>query len=357
MFLEGVAPYFLSPSKKAEFLSRELSELVAHHRAHCPAYARMTDDRFSRGEICKVDDLPYLPVSLFKEYDLRSTAEGGVSVRSSATTTGNSSVVFVDKQTRKRQTISASKLWTDYLGPQRRPYLVFDEESTVRGSASMSARGAAILSLAPLATELFFVAKSDGDRLQVDFDALNQAMTKIGEQPFLAYGFTFILYQLHQELAKAGWQASKIHPESVLMHSGGWKRLVDLAVDKATFNRNVADVWRLPAGNVIDFYGTVEQVGMVYPDCAEGNKHVPYWAEVVLRSADTLEPVRPGETGLIQLLSCLPLSAPNHSVLTEDLGELVTEDGCACGRRGRAFRFKGRAPRSEVRGCSDVTRG
>ncbi len=93
---------------------------------------------------------------------------------------------------------------------------------------------------------------------------------------------------------------------------------------------------------------------MPYPDCRAGNKHVPYWADVIIRRADTLEPAGVGEVGLIQLLNCLPLGAPNHSVLTEDLGELVLEDGCACGRRGRAFVFRGRAPRAEVRGCSDT---
>jgi hypothetical protein len=100
----------------------------------------------------------------------------------------------------------------------------------------------------------------------------------------------------------------------------------------------------------------VEQIGVPYPDCSEGLKHVPYWAEVLIRRHDSLRPTAVGETGLLQLLNCLPLSAPNHSVLTEDLGELVLLDGCKCGRRGKAFIFKGRAPRSELRGCSDVAR-
>jgi hypothetical protein len=101
----------------------------------------------------------------------------------------------------------------------------------------------------------------------------------------------------------------------------------------------------------------VEQVGMPYPDCAAGLKHVPYWGEVIVRRADTLEAAPPGEAGLLQLLNCLPLSAPNQSVLTEDVGEIVLRDGCACGRRGTAFVFRGRAQRAEARGCSDVAGG
>jgi hypothetical protein len=178
-------------------------------------------------------------------------------------------------------------------------------------------------------------------------------VSAIGDRPFIAYGFTYILYQSHQQLMANGaaWRA---HPGSVLLHSGGWKRMASLAVDKPAFNRAVAGVWSLPDHQVIDFYGSVEQVGMPYPDCREGVKHVPYWGDVIVRRADSLEPAAPGEPGLMQLLNCLPLSAPNHSVLTEDLGEIVVADGCACGRRGKAFIFHGRAPRAELRGCSDV---
>jgi hypothetical protein len=126
-------------------------------------------------------------------------------------------------------------------------------------------------------------------------------------------------------------------------------------VDKASFNRTIAVVWRI-SQHIIDFYGAVEQIGMLYPDCAAGRKHVPYWAEIIIRQPDSLAPAGVGQTGLLQLLNCLPLSAPNHSVLTEDLGVIDLLDGCECGRRGKAFMFRGRAPRTELRGCSDVAR-
>ena len=42
------------------------------------------------------------------------------------------------------------------------------------------------------------------------------------------------------------------------------------------------------ADRVIDFYGMVENVGVIYPDCAEGNKHVPVFGDVIVR--DPLDP-------------------------------------------------------------------
>lgn len=350
LFLEGVKPFELEPARKEAFLREELAHLRRHHREHCADYARLLNYWPGQGD--SLDAYPYFPVTLFKEYELVSAAGDLTVIESSATTSANASKIFVDKASRKRQSKSANMILSDFIGNDRRPYLVFDLESTVRGSKGFSARGAAILSLAHLASKFYFVMKETEQGLALDQEALAAALDQIGSRPFIAYGFTFILYQAHLEMP----QGLAADPSSVLLHSGGWKKLVDLAVDKQTFNRTVAGPWGLQAARVIDFYGTVEQVGMAYPDCAAGYKHVPYWAEVLIRRADTLEVASVGETGLIQLVSCLPLAAPNHSVLTEDLGRVVLEDGCACGRRGRAFEFQGRAPKSELRGCSDVVR-
>jgi hypothetical protein len=61
-----------------------------------------------------------------------------------------------------------------------------------------------------------------------------------------------------------------------------------------------------------------------------------------------------GERGLLQVLSVLPGSYPGHSLLTEDLGDWVGEDAPGSTLGGRHFRVLGRAPRSEIRGCSDT---
>ena len=92
----------------------------------------------------------------------------------------------------------------------------------------------------------------------------------------------------------------------------------------------------------------------IYPDCDQGNKHVPAFAEVIVRDPLTLAPVKVGQQGLVQVCSVLPTSFPGFLVLTEDIGEIVHEDGCACGRRGTAFRFVKRVPKAELRGCGNV---
>ena len=61
-----------------------------------------------------------------------------------------------------------------------------------------------------------------------------------------------------------------------------------------------------------------------------------------------------GEVGLIQLMSALPDGYPGHNILSEDLGRLIGEDDCPCGRMGKTFLVLGRMKNAEARGCSDT---
>ena len=116
----------------------------------------------------------------------------------------------------------------------------------------------------------------------------------------------------------------------------------------------VSEVVGCPPQHVIDFYGLVENIGVVYPDCAAGNKHVPRFADVTVRDPLRLAPVDEGETGIVQVGSLLPTSFPGHMLLTDDLARVVSYDGCACGRRGVAFQLAGRVAASDIRGCGNT---
>jgi phenylacetate-coenzyme A ligase PaaK-like adenylate-forming protein len=136
------------------------------------------------------------------------------------------------------------------------------------------------------------------------------------------------------------------------VHSGGWKKLENLAVDRTAFDSTLLAAVA-PGSLVLDCYGLVEQVGVLFPLCDHGMRHAPRWAEVIARDPWTLAPLPGGETGMLELLNVLPRGGPYHAVLTEDLGRVHPGD-CACGRSGRHFELLGRVPRAEVRGCANV---
>jgi len=167
----------------------------------------------------------------------------------------------------------------------------------------------------------------------------------------LIYGFTHILWtKFLLPLAERGRCLGL--KQAFVLHSGGWKRLTEESVAKTELNRTAARVVGCPETHVIDFYGMVENLGVIYFDGSDGLKRPPAFGHIVIRSPLTFEPVAPGEVGLVQVCSLLPNSFPGHLLLTEDLGRLVSY-GDPAGDIPR-FEFVGRAPRTEIRGCGDV---
>jgi len=125
-------------------------------------------------------------------------------------------------------------------------------------------------------------------------------------------------------------------------------------VSKETFNEEISQILGIKSGNVHDMYGLVEQVGVVFIDCEAGNKHTPNFAEVIIRNPLTMNEVKEGEIGLIEILSVLPQSYPGQALITEDLGLFLGADNCRCGRKGKYFKFISRVEESETRGCGDT---
>lgn len=303
-----------------------------------------------------LEELPFLPVSVFKREDPFCFLDPGAIHRvltSSATTGQIPSRVALDKETAKLMTRGVTATLADFVGPKRRPYLVLDAPTT--GHQAHDARSAAVQALMSFATETCFALdRSPDGELELAEARVRAFCAEHAREEVLIYGFTFLVWQ-HLG-ANGAWRRLGLRlPAATLLHSGGWKRVQQLAVDKGTFNREVAETLGAASERVLDYYGMVEHLGVVYPDCAQGNKHVPRFADVILRRPVDWRHCRVGESGMIQLLSALAPSFPGQSLLTEDLGTLVHEDGCPCGRRGIAFRFEGRVPAAEVRGCSDTS--
>ena len=84
------------------------------------------------------------------------------------------------------------------------------------------------------------------------------------------------------------------------------------------------------------------------------SKVLSEYSDIIVRDPDDFSVSKNGEEGIIQLLSLLPISYPGQSILTEDLGTILGEDDCNCGRKGKYFKINGRLKNAEVRGCSDT---
>jgi hypothetical protein len=300
-------------------------------------------------------DLPYLPVSAFKEFDLATVPPDEVvrTLTSSATTGTQPSRVPLDKITGKRQSRGLAAILKDIIGKQRRPFLVLDVSDINQPGAQLSARGAAVRGIMPFASEVVYALRLEEGRFELDRGAMEEFFRKHSGQEVLLFGFTYLVWtEVVAQLKAAGENFA--HPTLTLLHSGGWKKLTEQQVDKDAFAAGVGEVFGCQPDRVRDFYGMVEQVGVVFVDCEAGHKHSPAFAEVAIRDFQTLEQVPVGGQGLIQVMSALPNSYPGYALITEDVGTLLGYDDCPCGRKGMYFRFRSRVHQVEVRGCGDT---
>lgn len=305
----------------------------------------------------RIADLPYVSVGVFKANPplaLVGSDDVKRTLTSSATTGQVPSRVVLDAATARRMAKGVITIMRDFIGPARRPYLVIDTPENLTAQAVLGARGAAIQGLGSFATEVVCCLRpgEEGDS-SLDLEKLFACAAKWKHSDVLVYGFTYVIWtHLVQSLQRQ--RITLGIPNVRVLHSGGWKRLERQAVTRDVFIRGVASVFGCSENRILDFYGMVENVGVIYPDCDHGNKHVPAFAEIIVRNPLTLAPVKAGQQGLIQVCSVLPTSFPGFLLLTEDMAEVIDYDGCPCGRRGTSFRFAGRAPKAEVRGCGNL---
>lgn len=346
-------PYHLEQSEKEQQLLAKLNELTKWHQGHCAEYRAMLAKSGAIVEGEHLEDVPYLPVQLFKLMDLKSVPqEDVVKVLTSSGTTGQAvSKIYLDKETSVAQTKTLVEVMKPILGGKRLPMIILDTKSVLKDRKSFSARGAGILGFSNFGRKHFYALNDD---MTLDVEGLQAYLKEYEGQRILLFGFTFMIWQyVYKEARDKGIEIN--FGDSVLIHGGGWKKLKDEAVDAKTFNSLLRE--QLGIQEVHNYYGMVEQVGSIFVECSEGHLHAPSYADIIIRNPITFEPVSIGEQGLIQVVSELPKSYPGHSLLTEDLGTVHGVDDCACGWKGKYFTVAGRIPKAELRGCSDTFQG
>lgn len=351
-------PFSIEPNVKGIVLLELLKKQIALASEQSLMYGNYVRNWPVRLEnAMKIEELPYLPVSVFKRKDLLRLVPDSKIHRimlSSSTSGQEPSRIAIDLYTSRRMTKGIINILRDFIGPDRRPYLVVDELMSNSDGSSLGARGAAIRGIMPFATDTFFCITREGsNNIKLDIDGIKEFIQRHKEESLLVYGFTTVLWsQLLKPLRgrKIGLDVKDVH----ILHSGGWKKLQDEAVTKNEFNSMIASFFGCEENRVIDFYGMIENLGVIYPDCPEGNKHSPVFGEVIVRDPLTLSPVKEGNKGIVQVCSVLPSSFPGYLLLTEDMARVIDYDGCSCGRRGISFQFEKRVPMAELRGCGNI---
>ena len=346
-----ISPFSLNKAEKENLLKNKLLSLTEHHRSNCEAYAKiLAAYGFNPDNVKSHYDIPFIPVRLFKNYELLSIERDEIfkTMTSSGTSGQRVSKIFVDKTTANNQQKTLIRIMSDFIGKKRLPMLLIDSPNVVKDRNLFSARGAAILGLRMLGRETLYALD---DNMQLKLDEVQSFLEKNRDSKIIIFGFTFMVWQhLYQELLKQGLKLD--FSNAFLITGGGWKKLVSLNISNADFRAALNSQCGIE--HFIDHYGMVEQTGCIYAQCEYGHLHASIFSDVIPRRADDFSVCEKGEEGIIQVVSVLPHSYPGHSILTEDKGIILGEDDCPCGRLGKYFKLTGRLKRAELRGCSDT---
>jgi len=344
-------PYALVRERKRARLAETLCALTRHHYQACPEYRRILDAmQFEPTSARSHEDLPFLPVRLFKEYDLLSVDRADVvkTMTSSGTSGQRVSRIFLDRTTAAQQTRALSRIVASHVGSKRLPMLILDTAAVLEDRAMVSARAAGIAGFSMFSTDRAYALDED---MGLDRAGIEAFLDRHAGEDLFVFGFTSIIWQhFVQELARTGFRPDL--SRGMLLHGGGWKRLLDQAVSAAAFKETLRQVCGIARAH--DYYGMVEQTGAIAVECERGVLHASVFSDVIIRRARDFGVADVGEPGIIEVLSILPGSYPGHALLTEDEGVMLGEDDCPCGRFGKYFKVSGRIRDAEIRGCSDT---
>jgi len=350
--LDITQPYGFRADAKEPALLDTLNALTRWHLQRSAPFANMVQRLFPvGGQAATRAEVPYLPVRLFKTLELRSVPETEVikTLTSSGTSGQTVSRIYIDRETSMRQTRVLSAIMASFLGKKRWPMVIVDSADLLKDRRRFNARTAGILGFSTYGRDHCYCLN---ESLELDAPMLQAWLARHIDTPVLLFGFTFVVWQgLYQSALRQGVQL-RFPAGSLLIHGGGWKRLLEQRVSYDEFKTHLYQ--RFGIERVYNYYGMVEQVGSIFMECEHGHLHSPSYADVLVRDPHSLQPLGVGQPGVIQVQSAIPLSYPGHSLLTEDVGTLLGLDDCPCGRAGSYFTVSGRLPQVEMRGCSDT---
>jgi phenylacetate-coenzyme A ligase PaaK-like adenylate-forming protein len=328
-------------------LFRNLTEF---HVQKCLGYKRIVESFFKTySSSTRIEELPYIPIGLFKQMDLISAPQSAiVTTLNSSGTSGNTSRVYLDKVTAINQIKVLTNIFFETISNKKMPLVVIDFGNDVISTGNINARSAAVKGFSIFASEVHYVLNKN---LDIQLDQFSKLAKKFGESEILFFGFTFVIWNnLLKELESNNIKFA--FTKGTLIHGGGWKNLESYKVSNEIFNNCAKD--RLGVMRVLNYYGMAEQTGSIYFECSASFLHTTHYGHVIIRNYHDFSVAKIGEEGIVQLLSVVPTSYPGHSILTEDIGVILGDDGCKCGKSGRYFKILGRLPEAEIRGCGDA---
>ena len=318
--MDYIKQYSLNKEEKHKILTSILSELTLYHYQNCKAYHDILNTfSFDVNNIKSYYYIPFLPVRLFKKYDLLSIDKKDIfkTMMSSGTTGQEVSKIYLNKETAISQQKALVKIVSSYIEQKRLPMLIIDSPAVIKNRNLFSARGAGITGFSIFGNDITYALDENMD---INIDRILLFLEKHKNEKILIFGFTYIIWKHFYKEIINNLDLSN----GILFHGGGWKKLSNEAVSPEEFKLRLYDSCKLT--EIHDYYGMVEQTGSIYMECEAEHLHAPIYSDIIIRRYQDFSVADIGEKGIIEVVSILPESYPGHALLTEDEGILLGED-------------------------------
>ena len=335
-----------------------MKENCSFHYEHNKKYKELLDGfGFKPSDINSYEDLakiPFIPTLYFKHHNLLSLKNSKYIVKATSSGTSGQNVSIIGFTlgdllrgwNMVRRVFSYHHLWS--LKPHR--YIIFGYQPHKGNDKAIAKTAWGFTFVTPALSKDYAIRWVDGG-YKVDLDNLEKKLIKYskGKAPVRTLGFPAYTYFLLEQMKAKGIKL-KLPKGSILSLGGGWKSFYKEKVDKQTFYDLAYEVLGIDDKHIFEFFGAVEHP-ILYTDCRNHHFHIPNYARVIIRDVETLEPVKPGQPGLINLLTPMCLGAPLLSVMTDDIG-ILHEETCQCGEKSMYLEILGRSGIEDIKTCA-----
>ena len=343
-------PYSMNSNRKKNFQEFFLNKLTSFHYSNSYRYRKiLVSLNYKKNNKSEIHKIPFLPVRLFKDYELVSVKKNKIikTLNSSGTTGSKPSKIFLDKENALNQVKVLQIIINKVLGTKRLPMLIIDKNLKDINRLNFNARVAAINGFSIFGRSHTFLLN---EKNEIDYKTLNKFLKKYGSKKFFIFGFTSLIFEnLINKLSSK--LIVKNMKNGILIHGGGWKKLENLKISNKIFKEKLKK--KVGLENIHNYYGLVEQTGSIFIECKCGYFIASNFSEVFIRDSN-FNLLDNNKKGFLQLISLLPKSYPGHNILTEDIAEIIDNAKCSCHLKGKRFLVHGRVKEAEIRGCSDT---
>ena len=182
-----INPFSVELSKKKIIFLNYLDKLNKHHYKKSSHYKKIVDFMgYESLKKKKIEDLPYLPIRLFKKFDLLSIRKQDIFkiLNSSGTSNSSPSKIYLDKENANIQIKVLNKIISGVLGNERMPMLIIDYNPKNFNRSKFNARLAAIHGFSIFGKDYTYILNKNG---KINYKILNNFLKKFSSKPFFIH--------------------------------------------------------------------------------------------------------------------------------------------------------------------------